>query len=76
MSARSARRRAAAVWTAIALVLAASAGAAPKAELWKRWVVHAPASTLAIDHREWQAFLDSYLLAGEDGVNPVTYGRV
>lgn len=77
MSAGAVRRRGtAAPWIAIALVLAAGAEAAPEADLWQRWAAHAPESTLAIDHLEWQVFLDSYLLAGADGVNRVAYGRV
>ncbi len=59
-----------ALWTASA----ASARAA--AEPWGYWERSDPASTLAIDHRGWTAFLGRYLVAGEDGINRADYGRV
>ena len=49
---------------------------APKAELWDRWSAHDNASTATIDHGGWQRFLDTYVRAGDDGVNRVAYGRV
>lgn len=58
------------------LLTAQSAGAAPKAELWARWLAHDPASTLRVDHDAWRDFLSKYLVRDEDGVNRVRYGRV
>lgn len=54
----------------------ASAQAAPRAELWERWLAHDPASILQIDHDEWDAFLVRYLRIGADGVHRVAYGEV
>lgn len=48
---------------------------APSAESWDRWNVHDPASTIEVDHGPWDAFLAAHLVAGEDGVNRVDYGR-
>jgi hypothetical protein len=57
-------------------VAGASAQAAPRAELWERWLAHDPASILRIDHDEWDAFLVRYLRIGADGVHRVAYGEV
>ncbi len=50
--------------------------AAPKAELWRYWQAHDPASSLRIDHAKWDQFLNRYLKPGDDGINRVAYGRV
>jgi hypothetical protein len=52
------------------------AAAAPKAELWPRWQRSDPGSTLVVDHGAWTEFLAAYLVAGGDGINRLTYGRV
>lgn len=49
---------------------------APKAKLWEIWQAHDPAATMAIDHGDWQGFLDRYVTADAAGVNRVGYGRV
>jgi hypothetical protein len=70
------------VWLGLCVVLALqalawhSAGAAPKAELWPRWQAHDPASLAVIDHGAWGAFLERYLVEGDDGVNRVAYAEV
>ena len=61
---------------ALALLTSAAALAAPKADLWEVWTQHDPASTTAIDHGAWQAFLDRYVSTGPDGVNLVDYAGV
>lgn len=66
-------------WIAVlvaGVVMAGSAVAAPKAELWQRWERHDPASTLEIDHRQFAVFLRDYLEVGPDGLNRVAYARV
>jgi hypothetical protein len=51
--------------------------AAPQAELWPRWEAHDPDSTAEIDHSDWGAFLDEYLVIDHpSGVNRVRYGEV
>ncbi|NQU61825.1 MAG: DUF547 domain-containing protein [Rhodospirillales bacterium] len=49
---------------------------APKAELWPRWQAYSAISRDRIDHRDWDAFLKSYVKPGKDGVNRIPYGRV
>jgi hypothetical protein len=58
------------------VLVGAGAHAGPPAALWERWLAHDPASTLQIDHDDWDAFLVSYLRIGEDGVHRVAYGEV
>ncbi|MDH3241855.1 MAG: DUF547 domain-containing protein [Alphaproteobacteria bacterium] len=53
-----------------------SAWAAPKAELWRYWQVHDPASRIQVDHRPWQGFLDRFVVRGPQGVNLVRYAAV
>lgn len=50
--------------------------AAPRAELWERWLAHDPSSTAHVDHSPWERFLKRYVLPGQDGVNRVAYGKV
>ncbi len=49
---------------------------APSANLWARWTANDPAATRSIDHGAWDRFLKTYVLAADDGVNRVAYGRV
>ncbi|MBL8831096.1 MAG: DUF547 domain-containing protein [Rhodospirillales bacterium] len=58
------------------LLLALPAQAAPKAELWPRWTVHDPSSTLEIDHSAWGRFLRAYVSRDAAGIARVGYGRV
>ena len=51
--------------------------AAPQAELWPRWEAHDPTSSTSVDHDDWGAFLDRYLVADHpSGVNRVRYASV
>ena len=52
------------------------ARAAPAAKLWPHWAEHDAASTAAIDHSAWNAFLGKYVRRGQDGINRVAYARV
>ena len=61
---------------ALIIVAASAATAAPKSELWPRWTANNPNSTSVVDHGRWQRFLTTYLVADEDGVNRLHYGRV
>lgn len=61
---------------AFAVLSAAAARAAPKAELWARWQAHDPASQRTVDHSPWQAFLDAYLVRDRDEISRVRYGAV
>lgn len=65
-------------WLLGALVMGLSLPAlgAPKSELWERWAAHGPDKGAAIDHGDWNAFLQKYVQPGKDGVNRVAYGRV
>lgn len=63
--------------TALLLALPALAPAAPKADLWKRWEAHDPASTTTVDHAPLGSFLARYLVTGHpSGVNRVRYAEV
>jgi hypothetical protein len=65
-----------AVLVAISL-LATTAHSAPKADLWERWEVHDPASTISVDHRTWDALLGKYLSTSDpSGINLFRYGAV
>jgi len=46
---------------------------AQDSHLWDRWTVNDPSSTETIDHSEWDRFLRSYVVAGNDGINRVAY---
>jgi Protein of unknown function, DUF547 len=63
---------------ALALVLVAqTAGAAPKADLWPRWEKNDPANKQKIDHGAWDAFLKKYVVAPHpSGINRVNYSAV
>lgn len=52
------------------------AAAAPRAELWERWAVHDPNSTLSIDHASWDRLLRNYVRTAIDGVNRLVYREV
>ena len=62
----------------LALVLVAqTAGAAPKADLWPRWEKNDPANKQKIDHGAWDAFLKKYVVAPHpSGINRVNYSAV
>lgn len=59
-----------------AALLGSPAEAAPKAELWERWMAHDPASTAVIDHGWWDGFIETYVAAGADGVNRLPYSKI
>jgi Protein of unknown function, DUF547 len=61
---------------ALFVMLPLAGTAAPKAELWARWLAHAPGRAAVIDHAAWDRFLAAYIIAGEDRINRVAYGRV
>jgi hypothetical protein len=51
--------------------------AAPKSELIDpSFSEHDDASAIAVDHATWNAFLQSYVVAGDDGINRVRYDAV
>ena len=56
-------------------MISLSALAAPKADLWERWVVHDAASTQVIDHGDWDELLKRYI-AADAGLNRFAYGKV
>jgi hypothetical protein len=49
------------------------AHAAPKAELWPRWLENRPGATSAIDHGAWDRLLAAYLVPGSDGITRFAY---
>lgn len=62
---------------ALAFSAAASAWAAPRAELWARWSANDPASIVRVDHTIWRRFLQTYLVTDDpSGVNLVRYSQV
>jgi hypothetical protein len=60
----------------LTLLLPGLLWAAPEADLWERWQAHDPGSRLSVDHGPWTAFLETYLVRGEDGINRVDYRGV
>jgi len=65
----------AALVVTLLIALAGPASAAPKAELWSRWMAHDPQSGLTVDHSAWDGLLTAYVRQGDDGINRVAYGR-
>ncbi len=67
-------------WAVIAVLwagaLAVPARGAPDAEPWARWERHRADSTATIDHREWEALLERYLRASDDGIHRFAYAEV
>ena len=61
---------AAAVLLVVLPMLSLPAEAAPKSKLWPRWTAHDAASNRVIDHGAWAKFLNTYLVADEDGIEP------
>lgn len=59
-----------------AVLIAASAAAAPEMRLLPRWQAHSMVATLRVDHGPWDRFLQTYVAAGADGINRVAYGKV
>ena len=58
-------------------IAAATLPAAPQAELWPRWEAHDPSSSRTVNHDEWDAFLEAYLIVDHpSGVNRVPYADV
>ncbi|GAB3680732.1 DUF547 domain-containing protein [Salinisphaera aquimarina] len=60
----------------VTLCIASSALAAPKADLWARWQAHDADATATIDHSRYDAFLNTYVVAHENGPNGVRYADV
>ena len=61
----------------LALLVAQTAGAAPKADLWPRWEKNDPANKQKVDHSAWDAFLKKYIVAPHpSGINRVNYATV
>ncbi|MBM3951846.1 MAG: DUF547 domain-containing protein [Rhodospirillales bacterium] len=58
------------------LALAATAAAAPRAELWPRWTAHDPTSTRSVDHSDWDTLLARYNNAAADGSRRFDYAAV
>ena len=58
------------------LLWSSSTLAAPKADLWDRWLAHDPQSTLSVDHQPWDRFLQTYTVRGADGVNRLPYAKI
>ncbi|MDA2910783.1 DUF547 domain-containing protein [Nitrospiraceae bacterium AH_259_D15_M11_P09] len=65
--------------TVLALTLlfsSTSALAAPKGDLWDRWLAHDPQSTVTVDHMPWARFLKANIVRGADGVNRLPYATI
>lgn len=60
----------------VAALFATTAQAQPRAAPWPVWDRHDPASTVAVDHSAWAAFLLRHRVAAPDGVARIAYGRV
>lgn len=71
-----ARLRGQLLWLLCAALISTAASAAPKSELWPRWNLHDAQSARVLNHGAWQAFLDRYVVLGDDGITRVRYGEV
>lgn len=57
-------------------VFAGAALAAPRSDLWDRWLAHDPLSRAVIDHGAWDRFLQRHVQPGPDGINRISYSAV
>jgi hypothetical protein len=58
------------------LLVSIGALAAPKAELWQRWVAHRPESSTTVDHTAWDVLLKAHLVSAENGLDRFRYGSM
>ncbi len=58
------------------LLCSSSTLAAPKADLWDRWLAHDQQSTVTVDHKAWDRFLKASLVRGADGVTRLPYATI
>ena len=59
------------------LCFSTAALAAPKPELWPKWLGHNSHSEIRVDHKGWDRFLKIYIVTDEpSGINRVGYARV
>lgn len=49
---------------------------APKSDLWPVWQSHEANSTLKIDHKVWNDFLQQHIKSATDGINRLHYAKV
>jgi hypothetical protein len=75
MNAHATRRKSLILAVLCAGALAVSQTAAA-GELDAYFKASNPASTVAVDHSAWTAFLSKYVVKSPDGINRVAYGRV
>lgn len=61
---------------ALLVILAGTANAAPRADLWERWIPAESTDDAEVDHSDWNRFLKAFVHPGPDGVNRVDYGGV
>lgn len=53
-----------------------AATAAPAADLWPRWTVHDPGSSVTVDHGAYARVLERYLIRHDDGINRIRYAAL
>lgn len=59
------------------LCLSTAVLAAPKPELWSKWLGHISHSEIRVDHKGWDRFLKIYVVTDDpSGINRVGYARV
>lgn len=73
---RSIRRRAVLGGLGLAALAPGAAGAAPRANPWRRWQAADESARTSVDHAAWDGFLSRYLVPGGDGIIRVAYRRV
>jgi hypothetical protein len=56
--------------------IAPAACAAPAPDPWRRWAASDETQRRRVDVAAWNDFLARYVVAGDDGINRVAYGRV
>ncbi|WP_417516402.1 DUF547 domain-containing protein [Minwuia sp.] len=59
-----------------ALFWPALTSAAPRADLWERWIPLESDPSASVDHSAWNGFLARFVIQGGDGLNRFDYGAV
>ena len=58
------------------ILFSSLAVAAPSKNLWPYWQTNSPKSTLTVDNKQYQNFLNKYILTNQNDVNLVAYSEV
>ena len=71
-----AQRAIASALSVFLMICTLTASAAPRADLWPRWVQRDASSIVSVDHGPWASLLARYVRVASDGVNRFDYAKV